>query len=205
MSPSLLSRSEMSSEANSNRVLHSVERGRQRSFRHREFLPVHAHQLWAIDAGYIRALTWDTTGAITTLGIWGPRDVVGHRLSKLEPYKIECLTSVQVRELPFSSCFLQEAMVAYVQQTEILLSFAYIKHTSTRLLKLLHWLAQRFGKITEQGCVIDLWLTHQLLSEMIGSTRVTVTRTLKELEQEGKLKQLRRHHIFLPGFSQPPV
>ena len=53
-----------------------------------------------------------------------------------------------------------------------------------RLTKLLVWLAQKFGTQVLQGVLINLRLTHQELADMIGSTRVTVTRLLNQLDKE---------------------
>ena len=46
-------------------------------------------------------------------------------------------------------------------------------------------LARSHGKVTENGVVIDLPLKHELLAEMVGSTRETVTWALQELAREG--------------------
>jgi len=47
------------------------------------------------------------------------------------------------------------------------------------------------------GELIDLRLTHQGIAEAIGSTRVTVTRLLKELESERKILRQQRHYIVI--------
>jgi CRP/FNR family transcriptional regulator len=46
-------------------------------------------------------------------------------------------------------------------------------------------LARSHGKVTEAGIVVDLPLKHELLAEMVGSTRETVTWALQELAREG--------------------
>ena len=53
-----------------------------------------------------------------------------------------------------------------------------------RLSKLLIWFAQKFGKQVINGVLIDIRITHQDLADIMGSTRVTVTRLLNKLEQE---------------------
>jgi CRP-like cAMP-binding protein len=40
-------------------------------------------------------------------------------------------------------------------------------------------------------------LTHEYLAEMLGSTRVTVTRILGQFEQEGLIERLSLHRIIL--------
>ncbi|WP_058996573.1 Crp/Fnr family transcriptional regulator [Leptolyngbya sp. NIES-2104] len=168
----------------------------RRSFQRREQIPLDLDVLWSIESGYVRTLTWDMTGTIVALGIWGKGDVVGRAFSKMNPYQIECLTPVEARQIDLADCS-SERLFAHIQQVETLLSLANTRQVSTRLLRLLHWFAQRFGTVVDQGYLLNLPLTHQALSEFIGSTRVTVTRTLRELEDAGKLKQLRQHRILL--------
>jgi CRP-like cAMP-binding protein len=65
------------------------------------------------------------------------------------------------------------------------------------LLRLLSWLAQKFGQEVKTGQLIDLRMTHQDLADMLGSTRVTITRTLSQLEQQGLIERLSLHQIIL--------
>jgi CRP-like cAMP-binding protein len=71
------------------------------------------------------------------------------------------------------------------------------KKTDIMLVKLLTWLAKRFGREIEQGRLIDLRLTHQDLGEILGSTRVTITRTLSQLEQQGFIERFSLSRLVL--------
>ncbi len=71
-----------------------------------------------------------------------------------------------------------DSILRHVQQTEELLCIVRSSSTHDRLLQLLIWLARKFARKVEQGHLIDLRLTHQDISEIIGTTRVTVTRLL---------------------------
>ncbi|MGG6263987.1 Crp/Fnr family transcriptional regulator [Leptolyngbya sp. AN03gr2] len=167
-----------------------------RSFRHREQLPFTPNSLWKIESGYARTMTWNAEGAIAALGIWGTGDVIGHCLSNIEPYQIECLGPVVAREVAISNnC--TRLLLSHIQQIEQLLNLANIQQASARLIGLLEWLAQRFGRLESHGYLIDIPLTHQSIAELIGTTRVTVTRTLSELERAGKIQRLRQHRILL--------
>lgn len=175
-------------------LLHRCDVTQPRSFRHREHLP--AQGVWQIESGYVRSITWDEIGTVSALGIWGTGDIVGHSLSNIEPYQIECLSPVLTREIVLSSDSIH-LLLSHSQQIEILLNCVHVKQVSERLIRLLEWLAQRFGKRNEQGYVIDVPLTHQSIADLIGSTRVTVTRLLNQLERTGQIQQLRQHRIFL--------
>lgn len=181
----------------SNLVLLPVNHSHQYSFKRGDFLPLQPDCLWRIASGCVRTLTWDEAGEVATLGVWGATDIVGQPLSQIENYYVQCLTNVKVDNIPFHSQDLQTAMVSHIQQLEELLNIIHCKPAALRLLKLLNWLACRFGQEVDQGWLIDLCLTHQTLAEIIGATRVTVTRLLNQYEQEGKLMRLRQHRILL--------
>jgi CRP-like cAMP-binding protein len=108
------------------------------------------------------------------------------------------LTSVEATSVPVKHWhqFLQ-AIIAHTQQTEELFSIVRSERVYSRLDKLLIWLGNKFGQSVPQGKLIDLRLTHQNLAELIGTTRVTVTKLLKELEEEGKIIRQQRHYIIL--------
>ncbi|MDP8964223.1 MAG: helix-turn-helix domain-containing protein [Cyanobacteriota bacterium] len=58
-------------------------------------------------------------------------------------------------------------------------------------------MANKFGHTVERGPLIDLHLTHQEISEIIGTTRVTVTRLLNTFEKQGIIERLPRKFIVL--------
>ena len=63
--------------------------------------------------------------------------------------------------------------------------------------QLLTWLTDRFGEDDRNGRLIGLQLTHQKIAELIGSTRVTVTRIINDLEKIGVLSRKGRKLLFL--------
>ncbi|MDR7857497.1 Crp/Fnr family transcriptional regulator [Tissierella sp.] len=63
---------------------------------------------------------------------------------------------------------------------------AYLS-TKERLFSLLKRLSIQQNSLKESGYDLDLNLTHEELANMIGSTRSTVTRTMKLLESEDKI------------------
>ena len=48
-------------------------------------------------------------------------------------------------------------------------------------------LAERFGHVTNHGIVIDIELAHDLIGQLIGSRRPTVSAALEELSTTGTL------------------
>ncbi|MCL1475830.1 Crp/Fnr family transcriptional regulator [Argonema antarcticum] len=170
---------------------------KQRTFSCHDLLPLQSDSLWKIERGVVRTLTCSEEGRSIVLGFWGPGDVVGKPLSRLDPYQIECLTSAEVSLLPSHLWYqVMDAWILHAQESEELLSIVHNRPVNLRLLQLLNWLARKFGREVEGGKLIELPLTHQALSEVICTTRVTVTRLLNQFEQEGILNRRGRFLIL---------
>ena len=171
-----------------------------RVFSRRELIPPRQDVLWRIERGAVRTVTWSEQGTLITLGFWGTGDIVGHPLSRVKPYQIECLTSVEMSIIP-SELWYQalDAMLFHIQQAEELLSIVHRKPVSLRLWQFLVWLGQKFGRDVAHGRLIDLGVTHQEMAEVINTTRVSVTRMLQQFEEEGiLLRHERRLILCLP-------
>jgi CRP-like cAMP-binding protein len=162
----------------------------QQVFQCKERLPLNPNALWKIETGVVRSLTWDEEGRTITLGFWSTGDVVGQPLSRLNPYEVECLTPVTIKEIPSNSDDLLPALLAHAWKSETLLSIVHQPSVGDRLLRLLEWLACQFGRPISQGILLNLHLTHQDLAETLGTTRVTITRLLSQLERAGKIVRL---------------
>ena len=61
--------------------------------------------------------------------------------------------------------------------------------TKEKLYALLQRLSIQHEKKKDEGKEIDLYLTHEEIARMIGSTRSTVTRLMRELEEEKKIQR----------------
>lgn len=173
----------------------------QRTFSCNDSMPLDSNILWKIERGVVRTGTWSEEGKPITLGFWGPGDLVGKPLSRIEPYQIECLTSVEASLLP-SHVWHQfmDAWICHIQMNEELVSIVHNRPVNIRLLQLLNWLARKFGREVNEGILIEVPFTHQALSEAICTTRVTVTRLLNQFEKEGILN---RHGRFILLCKQP--
>jgi CRP-like cAMP-binding protein len=169
----------------------------QRIFTRREIIPNRNDVLWKIERGAVRTLTWSEDGAFITLGYWGTGDVIGYPLSTVKPYQIECLTSVEVTLIPPHLWYQDvNALVKHIQQAEELLSIVHRKPIYLRLWQFLVWLSDKFGRDVAQGKLIDLNITHQEMSEVLNTTRVTVTRLLQQFEEEKKMIRHKRRIIL---------
>jgi CRP-like cAMP-binding protein len=168
-----------------------------RTFKRREHLPLRENALWQIEAGAVRTYTLTEDGTLIALGFWGLGDTVGQPLACIQPYEVECLEDVKVRELQFSECWeLNQMLLSHLHQTQVLLRLRS-GQIRQRLQQLLEWLADKFGHELERGQLIRLRLTHQDIADTLGTTRVTVTRLLSQFEQEGCISWAEQH-LLLP-------
>ncbi|MBD2204762.1 Crp/Fnr family transcriptional regulator [Calothrix sp. FACHB-1219] len=168
-----------------------------RLFTRREIIPPRNDVLWRIERGAVRTLTWSEEGTFITLGYWGSGDLIGSPLSKVKPYQIECLTNVEVSVVPPHLWYQDvNALLSHIQQAEELLSIVHCKPMSVRLWQFLLWLSRKFGRKVEEGTLIDLNATHQEMSEVLNTTRVTVTRLLQQFEEERLLFRHKRQIIL---------
>lgn len=169
-----------------------------RQFAPRALLPQREDSLWQIQTGVVRSLTWLDDETISTIGLWGTGDIVGKVLSTIELLQFECLTKVEAKVVPMAQLHQETAaLLAHIQQTEALMLIRSQRRIDAMLIKLLTWLAKKFGQQVESGHLIDLRLTHQDLAELLGTTRVTITRTLNQLEQQGLIRRLPLQRIVL--------
>lgn len=175
----------------------SINVQNRRVFSNREMIPQRNDVLWRIESGVVRTLTWSEDGTYTTLGYWGKGDVVGYPLSKIEPYQIECLTMVETTLLA-PHLWHQDVnnLISHIQQIEELLSIVHRKSVNEKIWLFLLWLGEKFGRDVTQGKLIELNVTHQEIAEVLNTTRVTVTRIAKQLEEQGKIVRYKRRIIL---------
>ncbi len=170
---------------------------RIRTFYRHQTVTLKTGYLWQVKDGYFRTLTLTEGGDIKTLGIWGEGDIIGLPLQRNYPFQIESLSTAKASLIQDKSIFGGQWLVSYLQQTESLLTIQYQNLVRDRLVLLLEWLGNRFGYQCDRGTTIALKMTHQEMSEAINSTRVTVTRMLKELEDDGFIGWSQRQCVLL--------
>jgi CRP-like cAMP-binding protein len=170
----------------------------QQHFIRRSLLPSKKNTLWQIKSGFVMSYTYLEDGTTVALGLWGPGDTVGEMLSTMKPYQIECLTNVEATILPVNDLHqFTDTLRYHIQQAEELMVIRSHRKVETMLIRLLAWLSKKFGSEVEEGRLIDMRLTHEDLAALINSTRVTITRVLGQLEQEGLIDRLSLHRIMV--------
>jgi CRP-like cAMP-binding protein len=166
-------------------------------FNAKEILNLEEDWLWWIDRGIVKTYTVDD-GTVVNLGYWGAGDVIGESFSLTKPCHIKCLTDVKAFFVPLDDCEpLINAIFNHIRQAEELLCIMHNGDRLQRLWDILKWLGDKFGTDVELGRLINLRLTHQELADTVGITRVTVTKLLKQLENQEMISRINRYEIIL--------
>ena len=102
----------------------------------------------------------------------------------------------QLLERPGGAQALLRGIEATVRQKQRTILALASSHHVDRLREKLLQLATDHGRVGRDGVVLKLPVTHELLAEMIGSTRETVTRAVDALEQDGFLRRQGREYVL---------
>ncbi len=181
--------------------------GQTRTFKRRDPLPVIEGALWQIEAGLLRTLILGGKGEYLTLGLWGKGDVVGLEQNLIERLRAECLSPfVEARILPAEQlrCFCQQEQswiqAVTLQHMRCCQEWIHIlqhRRVYPKLLHLLAWIAERFGTLEGNSYRLELSLTHFQLAEMIGTTRVTVTRLFQLYEKKKLIHRTKKRSLLV--------
>ena len=80
---------------------------------------------------------------------------------------------------------------------EIALSDLLFKNAEERLLSALIKLSERFGVMTKEGFTkIEIPLTHEMIADIVGTSRETISRKISELKKSGKI-EVRKKFIII--------
>jgi CRP-like cAMP-binding protein len=161
--------------------------------------------------GVVQLGTLYDSGDEALLGLACPSMPFGLPLSFIRPYQAAALTDVDLMRLTMTEIE-QSPMLAQgifrhltrrLQQTEAVLAMVGYRRVEDRLRHLLLLLKQEVGQpATPNGTRLGVRLTHQQLANAIGTTRVTVTRLLSQLQEEGWLVVDSTRHIVLPHHAK---
>ncbi len=90
---------------------------------------------------------------------------------------------------PEINAVLLDRACAHAQRLATTQAIGHLTCVDRRLLALFWHLAGRWGRMTPDGVVVPLALSHRLLGELVGARRPTVSTALASLEREGKLQR----------------
>ncbi len=167
-------------------------------------IPLRREEVLVVCRGIVQLFTIQQDGSETLLGLAGPSMPLGLPLTTVDPYWATALTDVDMLTLPMAeiegSSVLMAGMFRNVtlrmQQAEAWLALSGKRLVADRLKQFLLMLAKDFGHVEPSGIRIPMRMTHHQLATAIGTTRVTVTRLLKDFKAEGWLTIDQRHVVL---------
>lgn len=186
-----------SSEETTERRLHFFERG--------EDIPLISQGVWQVKKGVVQLLKINSQGEETLLGWVHSHNFLGLWFTALDSFQAKSLSDVQLQwysiaEIEKNSVLAQKMLsqvVKRIQQSEQLLAIAGIRKVEDRLIKLLQLLGEEIGENKDSGIRLKVRLTHQNLANSIGTTRVTITRLLGDLQKQGFITLDTSRHIVI--------
>lgn len=168
-------------------------------------IPMGSQDLWIVCRGIVQLGTLFSSGDEAVLGFVYPAMPFGLPLTQLDPYEALALTDVVLMRLnqvelessPLLAQGVLQQLSRRLQQTEAILAMISQRRVYDRLRQLLLMLKQEVGQVTPDGVRLEVRLTHQQLANLLGTTRVTITRLLGLLRQEGWLSIDRTRHFVI--------
>lgn len=147
--------------------------------------------IWLVVRGVIKIQTLTLDGEISILGLVSSDNVFGETLSTSNPYEAYAMGNcdllpislIEIEQNPTLSISIFNALRKTYQQTEMLLSIKSIRRMEDRIKSLFIFLAERYGRESKDGILMDIRLTHQEIANILSTTRVTVTRIMSGLKE----------------------
>jgi PAS domain S-box-containing protein len=175
-------------------------------YRQGEVIPLEPASLWLVFQGSVKLSTLSENGEEVMVGLAGRNMVFGASITSLPTYQATALSkevqliAVSLTEID-DSAQLKEIILPQIihrlQQTEFLLAICGVRQIQDRLQHFLRWLKQNFGQKVAQGSRLSIRLTHQEIANVCGTTRVTISRLMGKLKQQGKITYDRDRHIII--------
>jgi CRP-like cAMP-binding protein len=159
-------------------------------------VPLLKNTLWLVVRGMVKLEAVTVHGDPLLLGLAGPNEPFGEPLTNVGAYgastltdtDLLCLTCAEIEQAPHLAMALLQSVISRHRQAETLLSLLGLRRVEERVRGFLELLAQDYGQACEDGLRLNLRLTHQELASALATTRVTVTRVIGGLRDEGWLQ-----------------
>jgi CRP-like cAMP-binding protein len=159
-------------------------------------VPLLKNNVWLVVRGMVKLGALTIHGDELLLGLAGPNEPFGDPLSSVEAYEARtlcdtdllCLTCNEIRQNPSLAVAMLEAVTLRHRQSQALLALMGFRRVEERVRGFLELLSSEYGHPCEDGLRLNLRLTHQEVASALGTTRVTVTRVIGALREEGWLR-----------------
>lgn len=174
-------------------------------------VPLLKNTIWLVVRGMVKLGAVSIHGDELLLGLAGPNEPFGDPLTNVEAYEaitlcdtdLLCLSCAEIEQSPHLAMALMQAVASRYRQAESLLALLGLRRVEERVRGFLELLAQEYGQPCATGLRLNLRLTHQELASTLSTTRVTVTRVIGLLRDEGWLSIDAQRHLVITHLPRP--
>ena len=174
-------------------------------------IPLLKNSVWFVVRGMVKLGAVSVHGDELVLGLVGPNEPFGAAFTNVEAYDAVALTDcdllccnlAEVEQSPQLALALAKAMTARYRQAESMLALLGLRRVEERVRGFVELLARDFGEPCDDGLRLNLRLTHQEIASALSTTRVTVTRVLGQLRDEGWLQIDASRHLVMTRTGRP--
>lgn len=174
-----------------------------------ETITLNPSEIFYVCQGLVKLSTFCETGEEILTGLASEKMVFGSSLTSLQTYQATALTDVElvsidvaeIAQSPFLSHALLPKINQRLRQTESFLAISGRQRVQDRLHYLLLLLKQEIGQPVSEGIRLSVRLTHEEFASACCTTRVTITRLMGKLQQEGVISFDSKKHIILQNLT----
>ncbi|HET6550159.1 MAG TPA: Crp/Fnr family transcriptional regulator [Solirubrobacter sp.] len=112
------------------------------------------------------------------------------RWNALSPIRLGLIdrrTAAALGRFPEITAVIVDRLSDRAQRLTITQAISQLNRVDRRLLALFWHFAERWGRVSREGIVLPLVMSHRLIGELIGARRPTVSTALAELARDGQL------------------
>ncbi|MGJ5630170.1 PAS domain S-box protein [Nostoc sp. CALU 1950] len=174
-----------------------------------ETIPLNPLVIWYVCQGLVKLTTYSETGEELLIGLATAGMVFGSSLTSLNIYQATALSDVELVSIyaseiaasPNLSHTLLPKINQRLQQTESFLVICGKRRVQERLQHLLQLLKREVGETVPEGTRLSVRFTHEDIASACCTTRVTITRLMGKLQEEGVISFDLKKHIILKDFD----
>ncbi|MEA5601741.1 PAS domain S-box protein [Nostoc sp. UHCC 0252] len=165
--------------------------------------------IFYVSQGLVKLNTYCETGEEVLIGLARAGMVFGSSLTSLSIYQATALSDVdlvsiysaEIETSPTMSHILLPKINQRLQQTESFLAISGRRRVQERLQHLLQLLKQEVGETVPEGTRLSVRFTHEDFASACCTTRVTITRLIGKLQEEGIISFDLKKHMILKDFD----
>jgi CRP-like cAMP-binding protein len=174
-------------------------------YRRNQEIPLLQQDILIVQQGIVQISTFDADGNVVLLALASASMPFGLPLTFIDPYFATALTNVSLMRFTVAEIDQHVALNRLVlrgidrrlQQSEAIQLILGNRHIQERLHQFLLLLSREIGEPVADGIRLTARLTHQHLASTIGTTRVTVTRTLSRMQDSGLIRFDKTRHMVV--------